>query len=290
MKKHFLKNISLFLLAGVSLSIFPMTAFAEEVSKIPTTLETPKLPNINFTKPENMPDINVDLSTEYQTLIKDLESKGFGKVTVQEEGLNTEWSSQGSKDKLSSEEFSKYLTNIESKYAEQIEAAKKASSGISYEKLDLKGKWDLMSYNDAKNQSTKLPDYNTLKNNLQSSVQAVTPSKPSQSLSYTPPKEFNDIKNSVINGTKLPNLGNYSNLPDGFTINADGTFNDNRTLQGIPSLIGGTVGNIISDAPNILNGFIDGFNKGENGGSSSGKYDSIINRQEWMEEEINKIH
>lgn len=291
MKNQILKNISLIALVTVSFSAFPISCFAEEVNKIPTTLETPKLPDIGFIKPENMPDINVDLTSEYQTIIKDLEGKGFGKVTLnlKDEGLNTDWSNKGSEGKLTSEEFSKYLTNIESKYAQQINDAKKDSSGISYKKLDLKGKWELMSLDDAKKQSIKLPNYNELKNNLQSSVSK--PSTNKQPVSYTPPKEFSAIKDKVMSGNKLPNLGSFSNLPDGLSINVDGSFTDNRTLQSIPSILGGTVGNVISDAPNLFSGFVDGFTKGSLGGSkTSGKYDSIINRQKYIEEEINKIH
>lgn len=295
MNKHFLKNISLLLLVGVSFSIFPTYAFAEDVEKLPTTLETPKLPEINFQRPENLPDINVDLSSEYETIMKDLEGKGFGKVTLnlKEQGLNTDWSNKGSVGKLSSEEFASYLTNVESKYSAQINAAKESASGLSYEKLDLKGKWDLMSMEEAKSQSAKLPDYNSLKNSLQSS--ASMPPINKATLSHTPPAEFNAIKNSVMQGNTLPNLGSFGNLPTGLTKNPDGTFTDNRKLESIPFLIGDTLGNTISDLPSIIGGFGEGWNDGffsfgDKKSESSFDYGSVINRQQYLEDEINKIH
>lgn len=286
----YISNISIFLVIGLSLSLVPSYVFAEDVGKIPTTLETPKLPELNIQKPENMPNINVDLTSEYETIMKGLEDKGFGKVTlnIKDEGLNTDWSNKGSVGKLSDEEFSNYLNTVEAKYADKINAAKQSASGISYEKLDLTGKWNLMSYDEAKSQSAKLPDYNSLKNSLQSN--AALPALDKATLSHTPPAEFNAIKDKVMQGNTLPNLGSFD-LPNGLTKNPNGGFTDNRQLESIPSLLGDTVGNIISDAPSVITGFIDGFSDGALGGGNKNSFDygSIIDRQKFIEDEIKKI-
>lgn len=291
MNKKLLKNISMILLFGSLFFMKNMSVFAEEVSKdIPNSLEKPTLPSIDFKKPENMPDININLSTEYDIIMKDLNGKGFGKVTLNldKKDLDKEWSLQGNKEKLSSDEFKEYLNNVENKYLPQINVSKNASSEIKYDKIDLKGKWDLMSYEEAKSKSSNLPDYDTLKNNLKSSVSMPTLEK--AQLSYSTPSEFDAIKNSVISniGKKPTSNVSFGNLPSGITVNQNGGFIDNRTPSSLPGTIGGAAGDIISNLPDIFTGFKESVAEGTLGKWTKSKF-SQSEKQKMIEEELENI-
>lgn len=240
MNKNIIKTIAIALVFGIGVGFTPSIAHAEGLPEL-------TLPDVNFEKPENFPDINMDLSSEYDTIMKDLESKGFGKVTMnlKDQALDTTWSNQGSKNKLSEKEFNSYLSNVEKKYLPQIQSSKEQSSGIKYDKIDLKGKWDLMSYNEAKKQSSSLPNYNELKSQLQSS--AKMPSLPKATLSYTTPSEFQSHKNQVIANSNQTLTPKFSSLPNGVTMNENGQITDNREKIGLWDTISygfldGTVG------------------------------------------------
>lgn len=243
-------------------SIAPISVFAADISsELPkyelSQAELPELPKLEkptlsmeYERPENFPDINTDLSSKYESLMGELSDNGFGKnnyenglpkleisnkystaedyfkdvfkTSIKDRPIASEWSSQGVKDRLSKEELSNYLKTAEEKYLPQITAAKEASSKIDYTPIDLSSKFSLMSYEEAKKTNSSLPDYNTLKNSLQSTATL----KPLPTLQYTAPSEFNEVKNKVQNSQSTP----FTNitLPNGVTMNSSGQLIDNR--------------------------------------------------------------
>ena len=159
---------------------------------------------------------------------EDYFKSAFGSSIVNKT-ISTEWSSQGLANKLSPEEFSNYLIKAEEKYLPQINAAKEASSKIDYTPIDLSSKWSLMSYEQAKAQSSSLPSYDSLKGQLQSTAVL----KPAATPSLTPNAEFNAIK-SQVESSKNNNIyaGLESSLPSGVTLN-NGIITNNNSAPGI---------------------------------------------------------
>lgn len=258
------KVIAIVALTTMTATYIPVNVFAAKISSElpkyelmkPEMPEAPKLEkpeiSMDFERPQNFPDINMDLNESKDKLQSDLNDKGFGKnnfegglpkleisneyktaedyfgsvfsSSIKDKPIASEWSSQGIKNKLSDKEFKNYLINAEKKYLPKIEAAKKASSKIDYKPISLKGKFNLMSYDKAKKQLKSLPSYNKLKSQVQSSKN--TKPKPLPKLSYTGSSKYNAIKNKVESskGQKYPSL----NLPAGVTMNSNGQLIDNR--------------------------------------------------------------
>ena len=140
------KKISIILSVLISLSVFSTKAFADEINLEVPTLEIPTL-NI----PDNMPDGNQSLKELYDKAKDGLVSQGLG-INNYQDGLseatpftetdtfslfknkygdlwndlevNNEHSSQGIKDKITTEDYNKMVSDLSSKYLPSMDKVK----------------------------------------------------------------------------------------------------------------------------------------------------------------------
>lgn len=142
------------------------------VDDVPTTLSDVSLPDLNFKRPSNMPNINLNIENIFNSSKDDLNSKGFGlkKFNLQDKQMDITFASQGIQSRLSNEDLTKYLTSLEEKYLPQIQASIDSADGIEYDPIDLSSAWNLMSQEDSQIMSLDAGNYETMKNNLKSTI------------------------------------------------------------------------------------------------------------------------
>ena len=155
------------------------------VDDVPTTLSEVSLPDINFKRPSNMPNINLNLSTIFNSSQEDLTSKGFGvkKFNLQDKQMDITFASQGTKTRLTDENLTNYLTDLEKNYLPQIQASVDAADGVEYDPIDLSSKWNLMSQEDSQIMNLDAGNYATMKQDLKNTISIPTLDQ-SQSAAY----------------------------------------------------------------------------------------------------------